>query len=120
MRTEGDVDALYAAARLRQTVRAPPLRGSHAAARAAGKSSFGSPNAPAACAKSPGRCGSSDRLSRRTGRRRRYDPAGLPFSLRVALPVNVRAGATATSNGVFVRLMLLSGWEVEYGRGDAD
>jgi hypothetical protein len=46
-------------------------------------------------------------------------PVGLPFSLSLALPVNVGASDTATSFGIFLRLMLMTGREAEYGRGDA-
>jgi hypothetical protein len=45
-------------------------------------------------------------------------PLGLPFSLSLALPVNVGAGPTATSYGVFMRLMLLASRETEYGHDD--
>jgi hypothetical protein len=47
-------------------------------------------------------------------------PIGLPFTLSLALPVNVGAEATATSYGIFLRLMLLAAREVEYGRHEAD
>jgi hypothetical protein len=46
-------------------------------------------------------------------------PLGLPFSLNVALPVNVGAGATDTSYGMFVRLMFMTSRESEYGGGVA-
>jgi hypothetical protein len=45
-------------------------------------------------------------------------PLGLPFSLSLALPVNLGAVPTATSYGIFMRLMLLAGRETEYGRDD--
>jgi hypothetical protein len=44
-------------------------------------------------------------------------PLGLPFSLSLALPVNVGAGATDVSYGVFLRLMLMTSRELEYGQG---
>jgi hypothetical protein len=47
-------------------------------------------------------------------------PLGLPFSVSVALPVNVGAGASAASYGVFMRLMVLANREAEYARGDAN
>jgi hypothetical protein len=47
-------------------------------------------------------------------------PLGLPFSLSVALPVNIGASPTATSYGIFVRLMLLASRETEYGRRGAN
>jgi hypothetical protein len=42
-------------------------------------------------------------------------PLGLPFRLGVAVPINVGAAATATSYGIFVRLILLTGREVTSG-----
>ena len=47
-------------------------------------------------------------------------PLGLPFTLSVALPVNVGAGATDPSYGIFVRLMLVTSREVEGYRRRAD
>ena len=43
-------------------------------------------------------------------------PLGLPFSLSLALPFQVGAGATDVSYGVFMRLMLMTSRELEYGR----
>ncbi len=43
-------------------------------------------------------------------------PLGGPFRLGIALPVNVGASRTDTSYGLFVRLILLTGRETEYGR----
>jgi hypothetical protein len=42
--------------------------------------------------------------------------AGLPFRLGIALPVNIGARATDASYGLFVRLVLLTAREREYGR----
>lgn len=44
-------------------------------------------------------------------------PTGLPFRVGVALPVNVGAEATRASYGMFLRVILLTSREVEYGRG---
>jgi hypothetical protein len=43
-------------------------------------------------------------------------PIGLPFRVGVALPVNIGAESTRPSYGVFLRLILLTSREVEYGR----
>jgi hypothetical protein len=43
---------------------------------------------------------------------------GLPFTLSLALPVNVGASGTDPSYGVFFRLMILSGRESGYARGE--
>jgi hypothetical protein len=43
-------------------------------------------------------------------------PIGLPFRLGVALPVNVGADPSSPSFGLFVRLVVLTSREVEYGR----
>lgn len=44
-------------------------------------------------------------------------PLGLPFSLSLALPVEVGAASTDVSYGVFMRLMLMTSRELEYGQG---
>lgn len=43
-------------------------------------------------------------------------PLGLPFTLSTALPMNLWSDPRQPSFGVFVRLLLLSGREFEYGR----
>ena len=43
-------------------------------------------------------------------------PLGLPFSLTLALPFEVGAAATEVSYGVFMRLMLMTSRELEYGQ----
>lgn len=43
-------------------------------------------------------------------------PLGLPFSLSLALPVNVGADDAEASYGVFLRLMWLTSREAEYGK----
>ncbi|MGH7436704.1 MAG: hypothetical protein ACRENE_13605, partial [Polyangiaceae bacterium] len=45
-------------------------------------------------------------------------PLGLPFSLTLALPFHVGAGPNEVSYGVFLRLMLMTKRELEYGKGE--